>query len=656
MIRSIVVVSALLAVLASCSPTKRIASIRSSAISPSLLLPDKMVYDSLIADDLMPDTLVVKDEDGREYSLLRTIMDENGCCSASDRIVPAYVSATSRNVAERGGMIELCFDIVVSDSMLDPEWQIRITPLMHCMGDTVALDRVLLTGEKYRNKQLRGYQQYDKFLNSLVEDDSLFIKRRELEIFVARNMPQVYAFRNDSSIVSDERFQSSFGVGLPEARDHYTYSLMLLINRYRTSLKDRKYRQLIKSPILVEGIRLDSVFAGNNGKIVYRYIQSVKTRPMLRKIDITLKSEIRKQEDLLYETAPSKPLTFYISSLSSFAELRDRYISKIIERSVQSEAVFNLEFKQGSWEIDRNFADNAIVIDSVQAVLREVYSDSRFSLDSISVEASASPEGGSVNNMILSGKRGESACSYFKPYMDKIRDSVSAQMGYYAVLGSDEIRSFDAGADISFKSSAVGEDWLLLDKLVFADSLLLEVDRMEYMDVRTSGADNDLMEESLRKLSSYGHISSELYPKMRNVRFVFHQHRRGQVKDTVYATVVDSIYTEGVMALSNRDYEKAVSILGPYRDINSAVAYLACNRNKSALDVLLECRDTPKIYYLKALTYARLGDVSSAINNLLSACKGDRGFIHRSNLDPEISSLKKEYNLNLENDETISYN
>ena len=143
---------------------------------------------------------------------------------------------------------------------------------------------------------------------------------------------------------------------------------------------------------------------------------------------------------------------------------------------------------------------------------------------------------------------------------------------------------------------------------------------------------------------------------MRNVRFVFHQHRRGQVKDTVYATVVDSIYTEGVMALSNRDYEKAVSILGPYRDINSAVAYLACNRNKSALDVLLECRDTPKIYYLKALTYARLGDVSSAINNLLSACKGDRGFIHRSNLDPEISSLKKEYNLNLENDETISYN
>ena len=88
MIRSIVVVSALLAVLASCSPTKRIASIRSSAISPSLLLPDKMVYDSLIADDLMPDTLVVKDEDGREYSLLRTIMDENGCCSTYERIVP----------------------------------------------------------------------------------------------------------------------------------------------------------------------------------------------------------------------------------------------------------------------------------------------------------------------------------------------------------------------------------------------------------------------------------------------------------------------------------------------------------------------------------------------------------------------------------------
>ena len=49
-----------------------------------------------------------------------------------------------------------------------------------------------------------------------------------------------------------------------------------------------------------------------------------------------------------------------------------------------------------------------------------------------------------------------------------------------------------------------------------------------------------------------------------------------------------------------------------------------------------------------ALIFARKGDDRSAVERYLRAVRMDPSFIHRGNLDPEISRLIKDYGLNKE--------
>jgi hypothetical protein len=57
---------------------------------------------------------------------------------------------------------------------------------------------------------------------------------------------------------------------------------------------------------------------------------------------------------------------------------------------------------------------------------------------------------------------------------------------------------------------------------------------------------------------------------------------------------------------------------------------------------------TDKVNYLLAILYSRQGDERNAIQSYLRACKQNRSYIHRGNLDPEISALIKKYGLNEE--------
>ena len=49
-----------------------------------------------------------------------------------------------------------------------------------------------------------------------------------------------------------------------------------------------------------------------------------------------------------------------------------------------------------------------------------------------------------------------------------------------------------------------------------------------------------------------------------------------------------------------------------------------------------------------ALVYARQGDERSAVECYLLACAQNGSFVHRGNLDPEISALIRKYALNRE--------
>ncbi|MCF0177143.1 MAG: hypothetical protein HUJ90_00840, partial [Bacteroidales bacterium] len=178
-------------------------------IGAGLQLPEKLQlpnYDSdTINTEPHRDTIMVVDDyTGKKLYLMNAVEDMDGEMVAHDELQAAYVTARFRNVAERNGKVGIEFQLVVPQSMQDSKWQIRFHPLMYILQDTVKLDDVIITGNEYRKQQLRGYQQYERFLSRIINDNSAFVDLFQLEQFLRRNIPQIYAFKRDSSFVSDE--------------------------------------------------------------------------------------------------------------------------------------------------------------------------------------------------------------------------------------------------------------------------------------------------------------------------------------------------------------------------------------------------------------------------------------------------------------------
>ena len=177
-----------------------------------------------------------------------------------------------------------------------------------------------------------------------------------------------------------------------------------------------------------------------------------------------------------------------------------------------------------------------------------------------------------------------------------------------------------------------------------ADSLLSEEDKRAYLEL-AGEADLDRRERRMAALDGYSRIREELYPQLRTVNFNFFLHRRGMLKDTLHTTTLDSTYMEGVRLLREHEYEQALDSLLSYRDYNTAVAFVALDRNASALDILLECPRTASVNYMLAMVYSRQGNDRDAVECLIAACGQDPSFRHRANLDPEVSELVRRYEI-----------
>jgi tetratricopeptide (TPR) repeat protein len=164
------------------------------------------------------------------------------------------------------------------------------------------------------------------------------------------------------------------------------------------------------------------------------------------------------------------------------------------------------------------------------------------------------------------------------------------------------------------------------------------------LDIINKEKNPDLRERQLARLGEYRYLREKLYPQLRSVRFDFHLHRAGMVKDTVHTTELDTIYMAGVQALKELDYKRAVKILRPYDDYNAALAFMSADYNHSALDVLgrLDDKDA-KVCYLKAMVLSRLEQTVEAMKYFELALAYDPYLEHRANLDPEMHVLVNKY-------------
>ena len=637
----------------SCASQHKLKTLQSGTVRPSLSLTKEQDFIPDIRKDLKAqrDTFVVRDGD-KEILIMKAIKSEDGEMVAHDVLDAAVVTARFRNVAERNGRVDIEFQVIVPQSMQDSKWQLRFRPQMYIMQDTLDLDPVIITGADYRKAQLKGYQQYEKFLATIVTNPDEFVNWWLLELFIERNMPDLYAFKTDSTYVSDEEFASVYGVTEKEAIEHYTDDLARKANNKRISRREKMYRKYVKVPIVTDGLRLDTVIQTFNGDFIYRYVQPIKTRPKLRKVDVVLSGDIYESDTKIYDIPMSDPLTFYISSLSAFVDNRERYLTKVIERRVEENTACYIEFASGSFEVDEKMGNNPEEIGRIKDNLISLMQNEKFDLDSIVVTSSASPEGTVRFNERLSQKRSEGISEYFSKWMNHYQDSLERERGFAVDEEGNII--IEKRTQIPMMGRSSGENWQMLDRLVEKDTVITEDEKKSYIS-SAEIKDIDQRERSLQNLGCYRHMREKLYPHLRTVRFDFHLHRKGMVKDTVHTTVLDSTYTNGVQAIRDRDYEAALTLLRPYNDYNTAIAYLCMDYNASAMQILENLERTAQVNYMLAVLYSRRGDEEKAVECYVRSCSQDPSYIHRGNLDPEISVLIRRYGLNAQPEDEFEY-
>ena len=552
--------------------------------------------------------------------IMNAIRDsETGEMVATDVISASKVTARFRNVAERAGYVSISFDVSVPAGMSDSRWQIKISPGMRIQQDTVGLDPIFITGAAYRAAQLRGYERYQAFLSSIITDPADMVRLGQLEVFLKRHFPETYAMKTDSSFVSEPLAENLFGVTQRQALEHYRKHLKIRMNDRRRARVDKMYRKYVKDPIVKEGVRLDTVLVRDGGDFIYRYTHTFQSRPRLKKVSVALSGSLYERGEKLFELPFPEDLTFYISSLATLADERPKYRMIILERTVYDNTKALIDFHQGRAEVDTTLGDNASELRRIRRCIDDVVSREEFVLDSLVVVASCSPEGAYSLNRKLSRARSMAMMEYIQDYVpEQWRDSL--------------------------RMSQLPENWEQLERLIVSDSLFNKISKDRIMDVIRKYEEPDRRERELSRMTEYRYLREKLYPQLRSVRFDFHLHRAGMVKDTVHTTELDTVYMAGVQALKDLDYKKAVGLLRPYGDYNSALAFMSADYNHSALSVLDSLDDTDaKVCYLKAMVLSRLGQMEEAMKYFELALAYDPYLEHRANLDPEMHYLINKY-------------
>ena len=607
-------------ILLSCSPVGKMKKIRSGEVSMTLTVPEEKPLEEEIGKEVVIDSIRGSLSEGP--IIMNAIKDtETGEMVATDVINASRITARFRNVAERAGYVSISFDVSVPSAMSDSQWQLKILPFMGVQNDTIPLDALYITGERYRAEQLRGYERYRAFLASIITDSTDFIWIRQLEVFLERHYPETYAMKRDSSYVPAPMAENLFGVTQKEALIHYSKHLKYKRNERRKERKDMMFGRYVKDPIVSEGVRLDTVLVAADGDFLYRYTHTFRSRPRLKKVTVSLSGKLYEKGECIYDFPFPDDLTFYISSLSGLVDDRPKYRSYVLERNVYDNTKAFIDFHQGRSDVDTLLGDNASELRRVLKCIDDVVAREDLMLDSLVIVASCSPEGSFSSNRRLSAARSESVRKFIGEYVPfEWKDSL--------------------------KASELPENWEQLERLVANDTVLGPVARDRIMHMIGDISDPDVVEMHLASLPEYRYLREKLYPKLRSVSFDFHLHRIGMQKDTVHTTELDTVYMSGIEAMKELDYKRAVTILRPYDDYNAALAFMSADYNHSALDVLgrLDDKD-PKVCYLMAMVLIRLEQYEEAKKYYDLCLAYDPYMRHRANLDPEMYRLVKDDNL-----------
>ena len=422
-------------------------------------------------------------------------------------------------------------------------------------------------------------------------------------------------------------------------------------NRRLEEGKPEAFGRMVRHPYLPNA-RLDTVVIRPDGKIDYYYSQPVQADENTAKLQLYLTGEVEDRSGRIYRLTRSDTLTYNVASMTSFLDERTRYMQRIVLRDAEANARFFFTFPVGKARLVDTLTENRRQIAAVRSLTHGLMTDPVYIIDSITLRATASPEGTWVLNDRLARDRAEALrqvlVSEFRSLYDSLRVAGSYTLDDEGrqVLADNDDRLPDLPNLL--RTTWLAEDWDELYRLVEADTLLTHKEEILEM-IRWEG-NPDTREWRIRMKypKEYARMRSVIYPQMRAVDFRFNLHRRGMKQDTVYTTEVDSNYMHAVDLLRKRRYEEALEILRPYEDRNTALAYMSLGYDAAAYRILRaepEAGSTADLQYMLAILAARLGDEEQAVKYFLRAVELRENLKFRGNLDPEISRLIRHYGL-----------
>lgn len=678
--KKLILLSCILSLLG-CSKTRDLHKLKPTS---QIALPRKQALQEK-ADNLEQVIAERKEYEKQQSQVLHGEVTTEGDIQGNVELGEIQVVARSKRVPERAGKVMIEFVVNIPKTLFRKDWQLALFPKLENEDSVSVLRPMVMTGNEFRSKQEKQYEQYSNYLNTVEikaeENKDRFLNKKLYDKYLSRkdffrkkenqqierefsallyfngalqnrnlmvgnpkdnnireynrNSPVSwlsvipYASKTRKQLLANAKlhgYAPKLSLQLSKADSLHAYSLFwnkkaFDENNKKVSKLNETYKQIVEYPIY-ENAYLDTIVAG--GRHQFSYIHMVDASESSPKMYLALDGAVTATDGSTYHFKAQDTLTYFVSSMTNFIDRAPRFKRKINLRAVQAELNVNLLFPAGQTAVVDTLATNQEELERLKSIYTDLITNKDLVVDSIVIQAGSSPEGAWKFNDILSQQRAS-----------KVSDFIMSYFSEYPHL-----------REVS-KPSSISENWKLLESLLLKDTLLSEPERKGILKQITMIKDPDQRELSIQRQygNAYKILKDKYYPQLRRISFMFHLHRAGFAKDTVYTNEPDLEYAKGVDLLEKRRYKDALHILREYEDVNTAVAHMSLGHDQQAIALLSRQKATSDVDYMLAILSLRTGKHEDALRYYQRACEGDPSKVFRGNLDPEIQKLKEIYNI-----------
>jgi len=152
------------------------------------------------------------------------------------------------------------------------------------------------------------------------------------------------------------------------------------------------FARLVRHPYYADA-RLDTVICRPDGRIDYYYTEQVQADENTSKLYLCLAGEVEDRSGRTHRITRSDTLTYNVASMTTFLDETTRYMQRIVLRDAEANARFFFTFPSGKSTLVDTLTANRRQIAAVRSLTRGLMTDPVYIIDSITLRATASPEG-----------------------------------------------------------------------------------------------------------------------------------------------------------------------------------------------------------------------------------------------------------------------